>query len=53
MEWSENITEGGGGGGGTVNTNSDYKPSVVSKRSPVQQYSDETVERNRKYIDIG
>ena len=51
MEWSENVTTGGGG---TANAHgSDYKQPAVSKKSPVQQHSDEAVERNREYIDIG
>lgn len=51
MEWSENITVEGGG---TANAHSsDYKQPADSKKSPVQQYSDEAVERNREYIDIG
>ena len=50
MEWSENITTGGGG---MANAHtSDYK-QPASKKSLVQQYSDEAVERNRKFIDIG
>lgn len=48
MEWSENVTVQGAG---PVNTNSDYKQ--LSNKSPIQQYSDEAVERNKVYINIG
>ena len=51
MEWSENITVVGGGG--SANANSDYKQHAISKKSPVQQYSDDAVEKNREYINIG
>ena len=50
MEWSESVAAGGSG---TGNDNSDYKQLTVTKKSPVQQYSDEAVERNREYINIG
>ena len=50
MEWSESITAEGGS---PVNTSNDYKKPVVSNKSMVQQYSDEAVERNKEYINIG
>lgn len=49
MEWSENVALDVG----PVKTGSGCKQSTGSHKSAVDQCSDEAVERNRQYIDIG
>lgn len=50
MEWSESVAAEGAS---PVNTNNDYKQLAISNKSTVQQYSDEAVEKNKEYINIG
>lgn len=47
MEWSEGVAVKGASPA-KIN-----KRHAVSKKSPVQRYSDEAVERNKEYINIG
>ena len=49
MEWSESVALDVS----PVNTGSDCKQFTGNHKSAIDQYSDETVERNRQYIDIG
>lgn len=49
MEWSESVVVDVG----PVNTGNNCEQFTGSHKSAVEQYSDEAVERNRQYIDIG